>query len=121
MLWFFRGNVNLSRILRNTQTEANVPDSQESQGSVNLDTRSPTLVKRMLQFLYTGHYTVEDNTTKNLSAEEHAVDQIATSLSNKLAASLTDECSVNKKTSVADEGPLTGSSEQMDAIDESLA
>lgn len=155
MLWFFRGNVNLSRILWNTQTEANVPDSQESQGSVNLDTRSPTLVERMLQFLYTGDYTVEDNTTKvqispsdsdkipeldtwhseaalrlsqrdqneveNLSAEEHAVDQIAMSLSNELAASLTDECSVNKKTSVADEGPLTGSSEQMDAIDESLA
>lgn len=155
MLWFFRGNVNLSRILWNTQTEANVPDSQESQGSVNLDTRSPTLVERMLQFLYTGDYTVEDNTTKvqispsdsdkipeldtwhseaalrlsqrdqndveNLSAEEHAVDQIAMSLSNQLAASLTDECSVNKKTSVADEGPLTGSSEQMDAIDESLA
>ncbi|KAK9847944.1 BTB/POZ fold [Penicillium brevicompactum] len=116
--------------------------------------RSPTLVERMLQFLYTGDYTVEDNTTEvqislgdsdklpepdtwhseaalrlsqrdqndveNLSTEDNAVDQIAMSMSNQLAASLMDQCSVNKRTSVTGEGPLTGSSEQMDAIDESL-
>lgn len=119
-----------------------------------METRSPTLVERMLQFLYTGDYTVEENTTEvqislgdsdklpepdtwhseaalrlsqrdqndveNLSTEDNAVDQIAMSMSNQLAASLMDQCSVNKRTSVTGEGPLTGSSEQMDAIDESL-
>lgn len=151
LLWFFRGTVNSGRILWNTQTEAYVTDSQESQGSVTLDTRSPTLVEKMLEFLYTGDYTVQDNTTEvqilpsdsdkipesdtwhseealrlsqkdqddmeNLSAEENAVGETAMSLSNQPTASLMDQCSMNKKTSVAGEGPLTGSSEQMDAIE----
>lgn len=129
-------------------------DSQESRGSVTLDTRSPTLVEKMLEFLYTGDYTVQDNMTEvqilpsdsdkipesdtwhseealrlsqkdqddmeNLSAGEGAVGETAMSLSNQPTASLMNQCSVNKKTSVAGEGPLTGSSEQMDAIDESL-
>ncbi|KAJ5752828.1 hypothetical protein N7520_009745 [Penicillium odoratum] len=56
---------------------------------------------------------------ENHPAEDNAVGATV-SLSNQPTASLMDQISVNKKTSVAGEGPLIGSSEQMDAIDESL-
>ncbi|CAG7990813.1 unnamed protein product [Penicillium salamii] len=151
MLWFFRGTVNSSITLCNIQTEAYATDSQEFQGSVTLDTRNQTLVEKMLEFLYTGDYTIEDNTIEtrtlpsdsdkipesdtrhseealrlsqkdqddmeNLLAENNAVDKTAVSLSNRLTASLMDQCSADEKT-IAGEGPLTGSSEQMDAIEE---
>lgn len=129
-------------------------DQQESQGSITLDTRNPTLVEKMLEFLYTGSYTVKDNTAdveispsdsdivprsdtlnseetprdsqtdqdpmEKLPVEQNIISENTVSLSNETTARLMGQSSMNKKSPVAGGSPLTGTSEQIDIIDESL-
>lgn len=112
-----------------------------------MDTRNPTLVEKILGFLYTGNYTVKDNTAevqippsdsdivpesdiRNLEealrvsqTDQDAIDNLPAeeNIVGETTASLMDHFTINKRTAVAGEAPLTGTSKQIEAIDESLA